>query len=80
VDMPKEVTIKAFAAWLRRNGFNELRGKKTGHRYFEKDHVKITLPGHGPGDLTKKHVGMILQRDSRQRTTQIGRACPNRTT
>ena len=32
VDMPKEVTIKAFAAWLRRNGFNELRGKKTGHR------------------------------------------------
>jgi hypothetical protein len=26
-----------------------------------KDHVKITLPGHGPGDLTKKHVGMILR-------------------
>jgi predicted RNA binding protein YcfA (HicA-like mRNA interferase family) len=49
--MPKEVTIKAFAAWLRRNGFNELRGKD---RYFEKDHVKITLPGHGPGDLTKE--------------------------
>ena len=59
--MPKEVTIKALTAWLRRNGFNELRGKKTGHRYFEKDHVKITLPGHGPGDLTKKHVGMILR-------------------
>jgi hypothetical protein len=33
--MPKEVTIKALTAWLRRNGFNELRGKKTGHRYFE---------------------------------------------
>ena len=32
VDMPKEVTIKALTAWLRRNGFNELRGKKTGHR------------------------------------------------
>jgi ubiquinone/menaquinone biosynthesis C-methylase UbiE len=61
VDMPKEVTIRALTAWLRRNGFNELRGKKTGHRYFEKDHVKITLPGHGPGDLTKKHVGMILR-------------------
>jgi hypothetical protein len=40
-------------------GTHELGGKKTGHRYFEKDHVKITLPGHGPGDLTKKHVGMI---------------------
>ena len=61
MDMPKEVTIRALTAWLRRNGFNELRGKKTGHRYFEKDHVKITLPGHGPGDLTKKHVGMILR-------------------
>jgi predicted RNA binding protein YcfA (HicA-like mRNA interferase family) len=59
--MPKEVTIKTLTAWLRRNGFKELRGKKTGHRYFEKDHVKITLPGHGPGDLTKKHVGMILR-------------------
>ena len=61
MDMPKEVTIKTLTAWLRRNGFNELRGKKTGHRYFEKDHVKITLPGHGPSDLTKKHVGMILR-------------------
>jgi hypothetical protein len=36
-------------------------GAQTGHRYLEKDHVKITLPGHGPGDLTKKHVGMILR-------------------
>jgi hypothetical protein len=30
-------------------------------RYFQKDHAKITLPGHGPNDLTKKHVGMILR-------------------
>src|SRR5260370_40436666 len=61
VDMPKEVTIKALTAWLRRAGYNELRGKKTGHRYFEKHHVKITLPGHGPGGLTKKHVRMNLR-------------------
>src|SRR5258708_35739932 len=61
VNMPKEVTIKASTAWLRRNGFNELRGKKTGHRYFEKDHVKITLPGHRPGDLTKQPAGLILR-------------------
>jgi predicted RNA binding protein YcfA (HicA-like mRNA interferase family) len=59
--MPKEVTVKALTVWLRRNGFNELTGKKTGHRFFEKNHVKITLPGHGPNDLTKKHVGMILR-------------------
>jgi hypothetical protein len=31
--MPKEVAIKALTAWLRRAGFNELRGKKTEHRY-----------------------------------------------
>ena len=59
--MPKEVTVKAFVAWLLRNGFNELPGKKGGHRFFGKDHVKITLPGHGPNDLTKKHVGMIMR-------------------
>jgi predicted RNA binding protein YcfA (HicA-like mRNA interferase family) len=59
--MPREVTVKAFIAWLLRNGFKELTGKKTGHRFFQKEHVKITLPGHGPNDLTKKHVGMILR-------------------
>jgi predicted RNA binding protein YcfA (HicA-like mRNA interferase family) len=36
-------------------------GKKTGHRFFQKSNVKITLPGHGPNDLTKKHLGMILR-------------------
>jgi predicted RNA binding protein YcfA (HicA-like mRNA interferase family) len=59
--MPKEVTVKELVAWLLRNGFNELPGKKGGHRFFGKDHVKITLPGHGPNDLTKKHVGMIMR-------------------
>jgi predicted RNA binding protein YcfA (HicA-like mRNA interferase family) len=52
--MPKEVTVKELIAWLLRNGFNELPGTKGGHRFFGKDHVKITLPGHGPNDLTKK--------------------------
>jgi len=23
--------------------------------------VTVTLPGHGPADLTKKHVGMIVR-------------------
>jgi predicted RNA binding protein YcfA (HicA-like mRNA interferase family) len=61
VSMPNEVTVRGMTAWLLRNGFQELTGKKTGHRYFQKDNVKITLPGHGPNDLTKKHVGMILR-------------------
>ena len=59
--MSKEVTVKGLVAWLLRNGFNELPGKKGGHRFFHKEGVKITLPGHGPNDLTKKHVGMILR-------------------
>jgi predicted RNA binding protein YcfA (HicA-like mRNA interferase family) len=59
--MPNEVTVRGMAAWLLRNGFTELTGKKTGHRFFQKDNVKITLPGHGPNDLTKKHLGMILR-------------------
>jgi predicted RNA binding protein YcfA (HicA-like mRNA interferase family) len=59
--MSNEVTVRAMTAWLLRHGFEELRGKKTGHRFFRKDAVKITLPGHGPTDLTKKHVGMILR-------------------
>jgi len=59
--MTNEVTVRGMATWLLRNGFVELTGKKTGHRFFHKDNVKITLPGHGPKDLTKKHLGMILR-------------------
>ena len=36
-------------------------GRKTSHRQFVRDGVKITLPGHGPADLTKKHVAMIVR-------------------
>jgi predicted RNA binding protein YcfA (HicA-like mRNA interferase family) len=59
--MSNEVTVRAMVVWLLRNGFVELMGKKTGHRFFQKSNVKITLPGHGPNDLTKKHLGMILR-------------------
>jgi predicted RNA binding protein YcfA (HicA-like mRNA interferase family) len=59
--MTNEVTVRGMASWLMRNGFEELTGTKTGHRFFQKDSVKITLAGHGPNDLTKKHLGMILR-------------------
>jgi predicted RNA binding protein YcfA (HicA-like mRNA interferase family) len=59
--MPNEVTVRGMAAWLLQHGFSEVTGKKTGHRFFHKGSVKITLPGHGPNDLTKKHLGMILR-------------------
>ena len=45
--------------WLLANGFEETPGKKTSHRQFRGRGIKITLPGHGPQDLTKKHVAMI---------------------
>ena len=57
--MPHEVTRRDLERWLLANGFEEITGKKTSHRQFRGRGVKITLPGHGPQDLTKKHVAMI---------------------
>jgi predicted RNA binding protein YcfA (HicA-like mRNA interferase family) len=48
-------------AWLLANGFRRLKGGMSGHVHFERAGVKITLPGHGPQDLTKKHVALILR-------------------
>jgi hypothetical protein len=39
----------------------ELAGKATGHRQFARGSLKITVPGYGPQDLTKKHVALILR-------------------
>ena len=47
--------------WLRSHGFVLQPGKKTSHRQFVRDGVKITLPGHGPADLTKKHVAILVR-------------------
>ncbi len=48
--------------WLLDNGFIPKVGKKTSHRQFQGHGVTVTLPGHGPPDLTKKHVGMIVRK------------------
>jgi predicted RNA binding protein YcfA (HicA-like mRNA interferase family) len=47
--------------WLLNHGFVEAPGGKTSHRHFLRGAVKITLPGHGGQDLSKKHVGMIVR-------------------
>jgi len=47
--------------WLLANGFTLKAGTKTSHRQFKGHGVTVTLPGHGPPDLTKKHVGMIVR-------------------
>ena len=63
--MPYEVTRRRLERWLLEHGFVEAPGKKTGHRQFVRAGLKITLPGHGPQDLTKKHVALILRQLAR---------------
>jgi len=59
--MSNQVTRSEMEAWLLGNGFRKLKGGMTGHVQYEGPGVKITLPGHGPQDLTKKHVALILR-------------------
>ena len=59
--MANQVNRRDMERWLRNHGFVQQPGKKTGHVFYVREGVKITLPGHGPQDLTKKHVAMILR-------------------
>jgi len=59
--MSNQVTRREMEAWLLGNGFRKLKGGMTGHVQYEGPGVKITLPGHGPQDLTKKHVALIVR-------------------
>ena len=59
--MANQVSRRDLERWLRDHGFTLETGGKTGHIFYVRDGVKITLPGHGPVDLTKKHVGLILR-------------------
>ena len=43
--------------WLIRNNFTQAPAGKQ----FVLGSCKVTVPGHGPKDLSKKHVGMILR-------------------
>ena len=47
--------------WLVNHGFVEAPGGKTSHRQFSRGAVKITRPGHGGQDLSKKHTGMNVR-------------------
>lgn len=55
------------AKWLLAHGFKKLPTKATGHWHFvhEPSRIKVQLMGHGPADLTKKHVALILRQLSR---------------
>jgi predicted RNA binding protein YcfA (HicA-like mRNA interferase family) len=59
--MAREVTRRRLERWLFDHGFVELPGKASSHRQFVRGSLKITVSGHGPQDLTKKHVALILR-------------------
>jgi predicted RNA binding protein YcfA (HicA-like mRNA interferase family) len=55
----------AVVSWLLAHGFVERRGRATSHRQFIRDGVLVTVVGHGPKDLSKKHLGMLLRQLAR---------------
>ena len=55
------MTRRQMETWLLANGFRRLKGKMSGYVQYEGRGIKVTLPGHGPPDLTKKHVALILR-------------------
>jgi hypothetical protein len=59
--MTHQVTRRRLERWLLEHGFVELAGRKTGHRQFARGSLKISVSGHGPQDLTKKHVALIVR-------------------
>jgi len=59
--MSNQVDRRTLERWLLAHGFALQPGKATGHRHYARGGVKITVPGHGPQDLTKKHVALILR-------------------
>ena len=59
--MPHEVTRRRLERWLLDHGFVELPRKGSGHRHFVRGGLKITMAGHGPQDLTKKHVALLIR-------------------
>ena len=59
--VPNQVDRRTLEKWLTDHGFVLSPGRKTSHRQYVREGLKITLPGHGPQDLTKKHVAMIIR-------------------
>jgi predicted RNA binding protein YcfA (HicA-like mRNA interferase family) len=59
--MAAQVDRRTIERWLLAQGFILEPGTKTSHRHFTLRGTKVTLPGHGPQDLTKKHVALILR-------------------
>lgn len=61
--MASQMDRRRMAAWLLAHDFKRATGNASGHWQFVHgpSKVKVSLIGHGPPDLTKKHMGMILR-------------------
>lgn len=60
--MANQVDRRTLIRWLLAHGFTEARVKASGHRKFvHGSGVAVTVLGHGPQDLTKKHIGMLVR-------------------
>jgi predicted RNA binding protein YcfA (HicA-like mRNA interferase family) len=61
--MEADVSVEreAVVSWLLTHGFVERRARATSHRQFVREGVTITVVGHGPKDLSRKHLGMLLR-------------------
>ena len=57
----RPLTRRDAERWLLAHGFVEAPAGKTSHKHFQRGAVKVTLPGHGPQDLSKKHIGMLVR-------------------
>jgi len=55
------MTRTALEKWLVHNNFTQVSAGKTSHKQFVLGTCKVTVPGHGSKDLSKKHLGMILR-------------------
>jgi predicted RNA binding protein YcfA (HicA-like mRNA interferase family) len=59
--MPRPLERRDVERWLLANGFTRAPGGKTSHVQFVGHGIRVTLQGHGPKELTKKHVGMLVR-------------------
>lgn len=57
-----QVDRKKLVRWLLSNGFVETNGA-SGHLHYTHPttSIKITVPGHGPVDMNRKHSAMIMK-------------------
>lgn len=59
--MANQVDRRTIVKWLLSHGFAEAPGAQSGHRQFTNGAVRVTVPGHGPQDLTKKHLALLTR-------------------